>query len=85
MGAITRSSILGFFLGILPGGGAVISSFVAYAIEKRISKHPEKFGTGVAALEQIQCPVSYRSGEDFEKVMMKSEAAVLPLIKAAGM
>ena len=44
---IVRGSILGFFLGILPGGGALISSFVSYAMEKKISRHPEKFGTGV--------------------------------------
>jgi putative tricarboxylic transport membrane protein len=49
LGPILRGTILGFFLGILPGGGAVISSFVSYAVEKRISKHPEKFGTGVIA------------------------------------
>ncbi len=51
-----RSSILGFFLGILPGGGAVISSFVTYALEKRISRHPEKFGTGV--IEGVAAPES---------------------------
>jgi putative tricarboxylic transport membrane protein len=45
--AILRGSIIGFFLGVLPGGGAVLSSFVSYAVEKKISKHPEKFGTGV--------------------------------------
>lgn len=45
--AILRGSVLGFFLGILPGGGGIISSFLSYAIEKKISKHPEKFGTGV--------------------------------------
>ena len=39
----------------------------------------------MSALDKIQCPVSYRPGEDFEKVMTKSEAAVLPLIKAAGL
>ena len=44
---IIRGSVLGFFLGILPGGGAVISSFVSYGVEKRCSRHPEKFGTGV--------------------------------------
>jgi len=44
---IIRGSLLGFLLGILPGGGAVISSFVSYALEKRVSKYPEKFGTGV--------------------------------------
>jgi putative tricarboxylic transport membrane protein len=43
---IVRGSILGFFLGIIPGGGAVISSFASYAIEKKISKHPEEFGEG---------------------------------------
>jgi len=45
--AILRGTLLGFFLGILPGGGAVVSSFASYAIEKRFSKYPEKFGTGV--------------------------------------
>ncbi len=44
---ILRGSILGFFLGILPGGGAILASFVSYAIEKRVSKTPEKFGTGM--------------------------------------
>lgn len=46
VGPISRGTPLGFFLGILPGGGAVMSSFLSYALEKRISKHPEKFGTG---------------------------------------
>ena len=45
--AILRGTVIGFFLGVLPGGGAVISSFVSYAVEKKVSKHPEKFGTGV--------------------------------------
>jgi putative tricarboxylic transport membrane protein len=53
-GAITRGSLFGFFIGILPGGGAVISSFVAYAVEKRISKHPEQFGHG--AIEGVAAP-----------------------------
>jgi putative tricarboxylic transport membrane protein len=44
---IVRGSFLGFFLGILPGGGAAVSSFTSYAIEKKISNHPEKFGTGM--------------------------------------
>jgi hypothetical protein len=44
--ALVRGSVMGFFLGILPGGGAVIASFASYAIEKRFSKTPEKFGTG---------------------------------------
>lgn len=45
--AIIRGTLIGFFLGILPGGGAVLSSFVSYAVEKRVSKYPEKFGTGM--------------------------------------
>lgn len=45
-GPIARGTPLGFFLGILPGGGAVMASFLSYAMEKRISKHPEKFGKG---------------------------------------
>ena len=49
IGAIIRGSFLGFFLGILPGGGAIISTFVSYALEKKLSKHPEKFGTGMIA------------------------------------
>ena len=45
-GPLARGSVLGFFLGILPGGGAVISSFLSYALEKRVSRHPERFGHG---------------------------------------
>jgi putative tricarboxylic transport membrane protein len=44
-GPIMRGSILGFILGLLPGGGALISSFASYTLEKRLSK--KKFGTGV--------------------------------------
>jgi putative tricarboxylic transport membrane protein len=46
---LARGSVLGFLLGILPGGGAVISSFLSYAIEKRLSKTPERFGKGAIA------------------------------------
>jgi putative tricarboxylic transport membrane protein len=53
---ILRGSILGFFLGILPGGGAAISSFVSYAVEKKISRHPERFGKG--AIEGVAGPES---------------------------
>jgi len=45
-GAITRGSILGFFLGVIPGGGALLGSFISYAVEKKISKEPETFGQG---------------------------------------
>ena len=53
---IGRGSILGFFLGMLPGGGAVISSFASYAMEKKFSKHPEQFGKG--AIEGVAGPES---------------------------
>ncbi len=52
--AVLRGSTLGFFIGVLPGGGAIISSFVAYAMEKRLSKHPEEFGRG--AIEGVAAP-----------------------------
>jgi putative tricarboxylic transport membrane protein len=42
-----RASFIGFATGVLPGAGATIASFISYATEKRVSKHPEKFGTGV--------------------------------------
>jgi len=51
---LARGSILGFLLGILPGGGAVIASFVSYAVEKRVSKTPERFGRG--AIEGVAGP-----------------------------
>jgi len=53
---IGRGTLIGFLLGILPGGGAVISSFVSYAAEKRFSKHPEEFGKG--AIEGVAGPES---------------------------
>lgn len=45
-GPIIRGTVIGFFLGLLPGGGALISSFTSYVVEKKLSKHPERFGTG---------------------------------------
>jgi putative tricarboxylic transport membrane protein len=51
---ITRGSILGFFLGMIPGISVVIPTFVSYALEKKLSKHPEKFGTGV--IEGVAAP-----------------------------
>ncbi|OGP63567.1 MAG: transporter [Deltaproteobacteria bacterium RBG_13_49_15] len=47
--ALIRGTVLGFFLGILPGGGGVIASFVSYALEKKLSRHPERFGKGAIA------------------------------------
>jgi putative tricarboxylic transport membrane protein len=45
-GPIARGSFFGFLLGLIPGGGGLIASFISYAMEKRISKHPETFGSG---------------------------------------
>jgi putative tricarboxylic transport membrane protein len=47
IGAIFRGTLIGFCLGLLPGAGPIIASFTSYAVEKRVHKHPEKFGTGV--------------------------------------
>jgi putative tricarboxylic transport membrane protein len=55
-GAITRGTILGSILGILPGGGAVIAAFAAYTFEKKWSKNPERFGRG--AIEGVAAPES---------------------------
>jgi putative tricarboxylic transport membrane protein len=45
--AFLNGSITGFLVGVLPGAGSSIASFLSYGIEKAVSKHPEKFGTGV--------------------------------------
>ena len=52
--AFMNGSIIGFFIGILPGAGATISSFLSYGLEKAVSKHAEKFGTGV--IEGVAAP-----------------------------
>jgi putative tricarboxylic transport membrane protein len=51
---IARGSVIGFFLGVLPGGGCTLASVAAYVAEKRFSKHPEKFGAG--AIEGVAAP-----------------------------
>jgi TctA family transporter len=53
---ILRGTALGSFLGILPGGGALLSSFASYTVEKKVSKHPEQFGKG--AIEGVAGPES---------------------------
>ena len=53
---ILRGTFIGFFVGLLPGGGGVISTFASYTIEKRLSKNPEKFGKG--AIEGVAGPES---------------------------
>ena len=46
---IARGSVLGFVIGIIPGSAHIISSFLSYALEKRVSRHPEQFGKGAVA------------------------------------
>ena len=67
---ILRGSFLGFFVGVLPGGGATISSFVAYAIEKKVSKHPGEFGKG--AIEGVASPESANNAA--------SQSSFIPLL-----
>lgn len=47
IGPIGRGTVIGFFLGIIPGMSVVIPTFVSYVCEKKLSKYPEKFGTGM--------------------------------------
>jgi putative tricarboxylic transport membrane protein len=52
--AVIRGSFIGFFVGLLPGGGAVIGSLISYAVEKRSAREPERFGKG--AIEGVAGP-----------------------------
>jgi putative tricarboxylic transport membrane protein len=67
---VGRGTIIGFFVGMLPGAGATIASFLAYATEKRFSKRPEKFGTGV--IEGVAAPESANNAA--------STGALIPLM-----
>ncbi|KZE37429.1 transporter [Bhargavaea cecembensis] len=67
---IVRSSLLGFFIGVLPGAGATLASFFSYITEKRFSKHPEKFGKG--AIEGVAGPESANNAA--------SGGAMIPLL-----
>jgi TctA family transporter len=53
---VVRGTLLGSVLGILPGGGAVLSSFASYTLEKRLAKDPSRFGKG--AIEGVAGPES---------------------------
>src|SRR5574341_175675 len=53
-GPIARGTLLGFVIGAIPGLNVVIATFASYALEKKLSKHPEKFGTG--AIEGVAGP-----------------------------
>lgn len=52
--AWVRGTVLGFFAGILPGSGGTLATFIAYGIEKRVSKRSQQFGTGV--VEGVAAP-----------------------------
>ncbi|MFX7878819.1 tripartite tricarboxylate transporter permease, partial [Acinetobacter baumannii] len=54
--AVLRGTALGSALGVLPGGGASLSSFAAYSLEKKSSKYPHEFGKG--AIEGVAGPES---------------------------
>ncbi|HEV2008539.1 MAG TPA: tripartite tricarboxylate transporter permease [Burkholderiales bacterium] len=56
IGPIARGSLIGFLIGIIPGSAHIISSFVSYGIERRMSIHPERFGNG--AIEGVAGPES---------------------------
>src|SRR5512133_538303 len=51
---IVRGTFIGFFLGLIPGVGAVVPTFISYVVEKKMSKYPEKFGTGM--IEGVASP-----------------------------
>ena len=54
IGPISRGTVLGSALGILPGGGAILASFASYSLEKKLTKTPEEFGQG--AIEGVAGP-----------------------------
>ncbi len=54
VGPVARGTVMGFLVGLLPGGGAVLASFISYAVERKLSKRPEEFGKG--AVEGVAGP-----------------------------
>ncbi|MGA0031771.1 MAG: tripartite tricarboxylate transporter permease [Burkholderiales bacterium] len=59
--ALLNGSVIGFIIGVLPGAGSTIASFISYGLEKAVSKHPEKFGTGVP--EGVAAPEGANNSE----------------------
>lgn len=59
--AFANGSIVGFLIGVLPGAGATIASFISYGLEKAYSKHPEEFGHG--AIEGVAAPEGANNAE----------------------
>jgi putative tricarboxylic transport membrane protein len=68
--AIAIGSVFGFFIGALPGGGSTVASFLSYALVKRTSKTPERFGNG--AIEGVAGPEAANNSE--------SGGAMIPLL-----
>ncbi|MFY0545906.1 tripartite tricarboxylate transporter permease [Brevibacillus sp. H7] len=63
--AMIRGSVIGFLIGVLPGMGGILATFLSYNAEKKVSKHPEKFGTGVPqGLSAPEAAVSAGVGGD---------------------
>jgi putative tricarboxylic transport membrane protein len=69
-GPIARGSLLGFFIGVLPGAGATLASFFSYILEKKLSKNPDKFGKG--AIQGVAAPESANNAA--------SGGAMIPLL-----
>jgi putative tricarboxylic transport membrane protein len=86
-GPIGRGTVLGFFIGIIPGPGHVISSFVSYSVERRLSKHPERFGQG--AIEGVAGPESANnsatSGAFVPMLALGLPSGAVPAIMLAAM
>ena len=82
-----RGTVLGFLIGILPGPGHIISSFVSYSIERRLSKHPERFGQG--AVEGVAGPESANnsatSGALVPMLALGLPSGAVPAIMLAAM
>jgi putative tricarboxylic transport membrane protein len=59
--AFVNGSVIGFLIGVLPGAGSTVASFISYGVEKAVSRHPEKFGTGVP--EGVAAPEGANNSE----------------------
>jgi putative tricarboxylic transport membrane protein len=70
LGAIGRGTGIGFLLGLIPGVGSIIPAFMAYIVEKRVSKTPERFGEG--AIEGVAAPETANNAY--------ANAAIIPLL-----
>ena len=67
---IVRGSVIGFVVGVLPGGGGILATVASYSVERKFSKHPERFGTGEIA--GVAAPESANNGS--------SSGAMIPLL-----